>query len=265
MNLPRPPPEIHGCDKRATDTQRLHRTFVALDTARIGESEERIGPGLTADIVYLRPAHRPPLLGTLAELGVFVREAPAFSPHDRIASAEIVIAMADSSERSCEAVRSLAQNGATVIAIVDDPRSDPPMRLAGASAVISESANPAALRHVLNSTGRTARERRASTGQPFSKVFGHLEFRASPPELAAGTRVAPLSPVEFEVMKLLARFRGEVVPRQALHACLSRKADEVSDGYLKTVVLRIRRKAGALGGDPGVLHAVRGMGYILRG
>lgn len=264
--MPRSPPgRLRYCDIGATATQLGARNVRMLETASFTEHDTRVGPGLVADVVYLRPAHRPPLLGILAELGVFIRETPGFPSCDSQTASELIIAMADASERSQDAVRKLAASGATVIAIVDDPHCTAQMHKAGASAVVSESASPAMLRSVLNTTGRSARERRATVVPALEKVFGHLEFRASPPEFAAGSKVAPLSPVEFEVMKLFARFRGELVPREVLHASLRRNDEEISDGYLKTVVLRIRRKAESLGGDPGVLHAVRGMGYILRG
>jgi DNA-binding response OmpR family regulator len=88
----------------------------------------------------------------------------------------------------------------------------------------------------------------------------------APPELRLGTRTVPLSRVEFQVLSTLVSSIGEPVDYARLsESLLPGSSDQGVAGYLKTVILRIRRKAASLGADASLLAAVRGCGYVLRG
>lgn len=223
-------------------------------------------PGLIADVIYLRPAHRAPLLRLMADLGIFVRESNSLPRNlgHRVHS-DMVVAVTDCSSHGVDAVRQLSDASALVVALVERPTCVAALLQAGASSVAAE-ATGATFRNAINDAAKAARSRRAngpSTG--VVRVFGNLEFREAPRELGLGRKASTLSPVEFSLMQVFVRYVGELVPRPVLHSCLRRNGAEVSDGYLKTVILRIRRKAETLGGDPTLLGAVRGSGYILRG
>lgn len=223
---------------------------------------------LVADVLYLRPAYRPALLGVLAELGIFVRELSLLPFREEFGrghlQGELLLVLADGEVETLQVVADLASTGASVIALVETTDLAPALRQAGATIVVDESFGVPALRRALRDAARECRSRRTGVSPGAVRVFGNLEFRTSPPELAQGRRASTLSPVEFGIMHTLARSHGELVPRHSLHASLRRNGEEVSDGYLKTVILRIRRKAETLGGDATLLEAVRGSGYVLR-
>ena len=93
-------------------------------------------------------------------------------------------------------------------------------------------------------------------------VFGDIEMRLSPPALRRGRVSVPLSRSEREVVRVLAANLGRPVSQAELerHACPGVPAHP---GFLKAVVLRVRRKVEEIGGDPLLLRTVRGFGYIL--
>jgi len=67
------------------------------------------------------------------------------------------------------------------------------------------------------------------------------------------------------VLVELARARGLPVRTADLErrvASLSPRS-QINKGYVKTIVLRIRRKVALVGGDPSLLRNVRSIGYML--
>jgi hypothetical protein len=80
--------------------------------------------------------------------------------------------------------------------------------------------------------------------------------------LRRGRVSVPLSRSGREVVRALAANLGRPVSQAELerHACPGVPAHP---GFLKAVVLRVRRKVEEIGGDPLLLRTVRGFGYIL--
>ena len=82
--------------------------------------------------------------------------------------------------------------------------------------------------------------------------------------LRNGARSQSLSRSERDVRACLLDAHGRPVPHATLEQCAAGD-DAAHPGLLKAVVLRLRRKATDLGGDPELLGTVRGFGYTLRG
>ncbi len=238
-----------------------------LNTSLADTDQSSPNAGLFVDLLYLRPTHRPPLLRLLAELGVFVHEHHGLplggsrNPFD----GELIVAFADLSTESLQAVTELVSTGHLVVAVTESGDGANALSEAGAFATLSESATVDATRETLALASRAARA--GGTGRRYEgvSVFGSLFFRSMSSELAHGRTVTILSPVELEVLRSLVRHLGDLVPKEVLQSRLRKNGEDVSEGYLKTVILRIRRKAELLGGDPAALAAVRGIGYVLRG
>lgn len=76
-----------------------------------------------------------------------------------------------------------------------------------------------------------------------------------------------LTRAESELLAELARALGRPVPTTELERRLlgNEARPDPHGGYVKTVVLRIRRKVELLGADPLLLRNVRGYGYMLAG
>lgn len=235
--------------------------------ADIDSEQAAANAGLFVDLVYLRPTHRPPLLRLLAELGVFVREHHSLPSEGGVNpfAGELILALADLTPASLQAVTELAATGRIVVAVTEGCDGAEALAQAGAFAVLGESAPVDSMRAILSDASREVRAGNHGRRQDGISVFGSLFFRSTSSELAHGRSAAVLSPVELEVMRSLVRHLGDLVPKDVLQSRLRRNGEDVSDGYLKTVILRIRRKAELLGGDPGALAAVRGLGYVLRG
>lgn len=82
---------------------------------------------------------------------------------------------------------------------------------------------------------------------------------------AGGYDNAPLdlSPREADLLELLMRNAGAVVPREILVKAFYGVEDDVSPNALEAIVSRVRRKIEGAGGM-GLVHTVRGVGYLLR-
>jgi hypothetical protein len=228
-------------------------------------------PGLTADVLYLRPAMRSPLLQVLAELGVFIRETAPPAQGNLTAEAqqaEFLVLIGDSSAENRRLIRLAAMVRGVPVAVVLPPSGDKDAVMkAGAVASAYENEGIAGLRNAVGKAAQVARALRGGDDEAPepATVFGRLELHHSPAELSAGDDVIPLSRVEYQILSDLAWARGALVPKTALQTHLLRAGEPTSPGYLKAVVARIRRKAASIGGNPQLLTAVRGSGYVLRG
>lgn len=228
-------------------------------------------PGLVAAAIYLRPARRGRVIAALVELGIFVREFPGpvgRAPAQLPADADVLVLFVDDERAQRELVRDAVEAAQVVIAVLPDGADSGPLSAAGAFAVITDGIDYGRVRRTLSDAGQVARARRSEDAprrpSVSTTIFGGLEFRPDEPWLARDGALAGLSPTEHGVLRALVTARGAVVPKATLQRQLTNSAVIPSDGYLKTVVLRLRRKAEGLGGDPGRLCAVRGAGYVLR-
>jgi DNA-binding response OmpR family regulator len=156
-----------------------------------------------------------------------------------------------------------------VLAVTPGGSSAASYRRAGATACISDTDDPRHILDMIRLVGRRARELRADETlrlRPRSHltVFGDIQFQLGPAILTRGSQSVVLSRTEREALVALAESPGVSISRGALEARIFGKDTAVSPGYLKTVVLRIKRKVASLGADPNMLGAVRGYGYVLR-
>jgi DNA-binding response OmpR family regulator len=106
---------------------------------------------------------------------------------------------------------------------------------------------------------RRARDRRT----PATRRVGDLELNASTHEVRRGGRLLRLTRREFDLLALFLDNPGTVLDRERLltdawgyRSAVETNAVDVYVGYL-------RRKLEE-GGEPRLLHTVRGVGYVLR-
>ena len=226
------------------------------------------GPGLVAAALYLRPSRRAEAVGAMVELGMFVREFQT-SPTDALRlndSAELSLIFASPDPTHIRVVERLADGDRVVAVVLPGTVAVEPFARAGAMRVLREDDSPAEIRAALSYCGHLARQRRGNrmSGDRKTTIFGGLEFHPAQRWLSRGETLTSLSPPEHGVLRALVTAGGSVVPKAHLQRELTGTEDPASAGYLKTVVLRIRRKVELMGGDPGQLTAVRGAGYVLR-
>jgi len=224
-----------------------------------------IQPGLTALVVYLRPAPRGRLLTTLAELGIFVTEFQGPSGFREQAArmrADIGVLVAGPAADHGDVARELMEQVGPSLIVCVPPGVDPGdyMEVGAMTALTDDDLGDVARLAVV---AQRARLMRTSPRPPCDGiVFGDVELRLSPPALRRGRVSVPLSRSEREVVRALAANLGRPVSQAELerHACPGVPAHP---GFLKAVVLRVRRKVEEIGGDPLLLRTVRGFGYIL--
>jgi hypothetical protein len=225
-------------------------------------------PGLVVSALYLRPAPRAHALKVMLELGMFVREfeATAVDCFAAEEAGEILVLFADEELSHLDFVRSAALNRSVVVVVLPEEVWARPFEDSEAFAVLNDQSSLQAFRQAFANAGQLARQRRTTESPSLrsTTVFGGLEFHPAEPWLASAGHLAGLSPREHGILRALVTARGAVVSKESLQRQLSGSAKLASDGYLKTVVLRLRRKAQLLGGDPTQLSTVRGAGYVLR-
>jgi hypothetical protein len=222
-------------------------------------------------VLYCRPVAREKVLKTLVSLGAFTREvdlsaggtAPLRQPK---ADFGVVFAAADPREN--EAARAVVHQVRALLAVLPPDADESCVRPLEPDEVARETSrcplNREAVLRVAHVARRRAEGRSPEASRPQSIIFGGVSFSPTQPILQRGNRVAGLSPTEFGVLRALVSAKGSIVSKSVLQFELTGGADRASDGYLKTVVLRIRRKVEGVGGDASLLAAIRGSGYVLR-
>lgn len=215
-------------------------------------------PGLTALVIYLRPAPRAKLLSALADLGIFVTERLGTPGAQLVERVDICLVVANGSDH--RAVSELADIFPTLVACLPegDPAAADPAWHSLHCVTDADISDASTLREA----ARTARTMRAHVRPRSATVFGELELQLAPPMLRKGDVSVPLSQSEKELLRMLAASIGQALPLAELERGAALGA-AVHPGFLKAVVLRLRRKVDELGGDPDLLHTVRGYGYSL--
>lgn len=89
---------------------------------------------------------------------------------------------------------------------------------------------------------------------------GALSIDMSRRECRVGDRSVALSPREFEIVAVLARSAGAVVPKHRLAQALSPLGDALDFNALEVHISNIRKKLGQ-----GAIRTLRGVGYRLAG
>lgn len=224
-------------------------------------------PRLDASVVYCRPALRVPLLGALAELGVFVSEvalaagATTVSPGIYGDPDLLIVACGDGPE-DLRLIANLYRPGLPVLIALLPPGTDrSPLVDVGAFACCDGEASRESLLSVLIPAAAQARVERRGRPRETPMLFGDVVFQREPVALIRGGRSINLSKSEGSVLAMLVAARGEPVEIVRLGQHGERV---LTVANLKTIVMRIRRKVAHLGGDPTTLSSVRGFGYVLR-
>jgi hypothetical protein len=221
-------------------------------------------PGLTALVVYQRPAPRRELLSAFADLGVFVVERQGLAGPD--CGPQDLCLLVGRPGSDVEAAAALHARHGTLMVCLPPGSDGAGYQEAGAFRCIEDGQLGQA--NILAEAAQRARAGRAAgrAGAPLA-VFGGLRFRPADCLLEGERGVAALSGSERAVLALLARTPGRPVPLSGLEGAACDRAETAnrSSGLVKAVVLRLRRKAEGLGGDPGLLRTVRGFGYVLIG
>ncbi len=232
------------------------------------------GPGLTALVVYLRPSVRAPLLALLAELGVLVVECKG-EQWVRAWSAgqtDFAVVVADeSSDHLGLFAEVVGKTRAPVLALVGSAAEFASFERAGAAACAAEADGFDQLASPIKQVSREARRLQGFGITPRQSeqritVFEDVQFHIDPPYLARDTRSVVLSASECDTLLALSERMGMPVSTEAMEQRLARRSGTASPspGYIKTIVLRLRRKVDSIGGDSAILGAVRGFGYVLR-
>lgn len=94
-------------------------------------------------------------------------------------------------------------------------------------------------------------------------AVGRLKFEIATREASIESVQLDLSRRETDLLELLMRKAGTLVSRQYLEEALYEGVNGVTSNALDAVVSRLRRKIEAAGGQ-GLLHTVRGIGYLIR-
>jgi DNA-binding response OmpR family regulator len=106
-----------------------------------------------------------------------------------------------------------------------------------------------------------ALSRRGPAAYPADLQFQDLVLNTRTHELQRGDRILPLTRTEFGILEVMIRRAGCVVPRDVLVESGWGGGAEVSDNTLYVFIRSLRNK---IGGEPQLLHTVRGVGYSLR-
>jgi DNA-binding response OmpR family regulator len=106
-----------------------------------------------------------------------------------------------------------------------------------------------------------ALSRRGPAAYPAELQFQDLVLNSRTHELQRGDRVLPLTRTEYGILEVMIRRAGCVVPRDVLVEAGWGGGAEVSDNTLYVFIRSLRN---TIGGEPQLLHTVRGVGYSLR-
>jgi two-component system response regulator BasR len=88
--------------------------------------------------------------------------------------------------------------------------------------------------------------------------FGRLQINAGRREISIEGKPVALSPREFQIVEVLARNAGEVVPKHRMASALQPYGEPLEFSTLDWHIHNLRRKLGN-----GIIQTVRGVGYCL--
>lgn len=101
-------------------------------------------------------------------------------------------------------------------------------------------------------------------GQALGRVLvaGNVSFDTVAREVSIGGLMAAFSRRETDLLEILLRRQGRVVPKDAIEESLYAFGDEVSSNSIEVAIHRLRKRLGEAGADVEV-HTLRGIGYLL--
>jgi DNA-binding response OmpR family regulator len=132
----------------------------------------------------------------------------------------------------------------------------------GADDFVVKPVEPRILLARIRSLLRRTRHVMASVA-PSDITVGALNVSRFAREARIGACVLPLTPIEFDVLWLLARRAGEIVSRDELYQQVRGVPFDGLDRGMDVHVSRLRHKLLAGGLETTALKSVRGMGYLL--
>ncbi len=107
------------------------------------------------------------------------------------------------------------------------------------------------------------RHRRSVDGGAEVLRVGDLVVKPSSREVIRGERDITLTAREFELLEYLARHAGHVVNKETLFEKVWGYDFDVESDAIKVYVSYLRKKLNAEG-EPDLIHAIRGVGYVLK-
>lgn len=101
--------------------------------------------------------------------------------------------------------------------------------------------------------------------EPAEEVItvGDLSIRPASREVCRGKREIALTQREFDLLLLLARNAGKVLDRNTIFERVWGYTFDVESDTIKVYVRYLRRKLNSEG-EPDLIHAIRGVGYMLK-
>jgi len=107
------------------------------------------------------------------------------------------------------------------------------------------------------------RHRRSADGGADVLRVGDLVVKPGSREVVRGERDITLTAREFELLEYLARHAGQVVNKETLFEKVWGYDFDVESDAIKVYVSYLRKKLNAEG-EPDLIHAIRGVGYVLK-
>ncbi|WP_181768442.1 response regulator transcription factor [Streptomyces albidus (ex Kaewkla and Franco 2022)] len=101
------------------------------------------------------------------------------------------------------------------------------------------------------------------TGSPGSLGFGDLRMDLGTREVTRGTRIVELTRTEYTLLEMFLSHPRQVLTREQILKSVWGFDFEPSSNSLDVYVMYLRRKTEA-GGEPRLVHTVRGVGYVLK-
>ena len=92
---------------------------------------------------------------------------------------------------------------------------------------------------------------------------GDLTVKPASREVTRGSRAVELTTREYDLLEFLARHAGEVVTKETLFEKVWGYDLEIESDAIKVYVSYLRKKLNTEG-EPDLIHAVRGVGYMLK-
>jgi DNA-binding response OmpR family regulator len=161
-----------------------------------------------------------------------------------------------------EVLRRLRDAGDQVPVCVLSARNEVDERVQGLQAGADDYVvKPFALEEVVARLHALLRRRPAGEGEALEAGNVRLDQRARTAH--RGDRPLDLTRREFELLAILLRHAGEVMDRRRLHEEVWGYTFDPKTNVADVFVGYLRRKLEA-GGEPRVLHTVRGVGFVLR-
>ncbi len=109
-----------------------------------------------------------------------------------------------------------------------------------------------------------ALRRRSGASHPSEALkVADLVVKPASREVTRGEREVSLTAREFELLEYLARYAGQVVSKETLFEKVWGYDFDVESDAIKVYISYLRKKLNSHG-EPDLIHAIRGVGYVLK-